>query len=478
MPQLCLRLAEADPRELQRKIDLHAGGPSMIEVRLDYLSDPTPPRLPDETSTAFVATCRPVREGGRFEGDETDRLRLLQDAAESGFEWIDLEHDVHDRPPLPERTRIVRSIHHFGSFPLSLDRELSLLEDGDLAKVAVTVRDTNELVILLDWMTNLPSDQARVIIGMGEFGQLSRYLGAYLGNRWTYVGDEDEPTAAPGLLSLEEAEEVYSLNRAESPQRYYGVLGRPIAHSFSPRIHNALFRKYEIPALYVPILASELGPWFRYIQDCPLDFAGFSVTLPFKLAVVEHLGEAPPRTAVNTLYRQNGVWLGENTDYPGFIAPLQGRMRVRGATATVLGNGGVARTAVEALVEAGCQVTAVGRNSDRIVAFARECRCGSALFSDLPIRSDLCVNATPVGQYPDTEDSPVSSDQLNSDLVYDLIYRPRKTRFLRIAAGKGAATLSGLGMFVEQAALQFRLWTGIEPEREFMTEVLEEALED
>lgn len=471
MPDLCLTLAEASLDGLQRKIADYAGRVALIEVRLDYLHPPRLPELPSDSSTEFLATLRPVREGGRYRGLERDRLQLLRRAGERGFSWIDLEHDVEESD-WPDGLRIVRSVHCFESFPSSLDSLCSRLQSrGDVSKIAVQVSTTHQLADLLTWMSKRQPDGRRVVLGMGDLGQPSRFLGALMGNRWTYVCERSDSPPAAGQFSLEEAEQVYRLAERGKP-RIFGVLGNPVAHSLSPRLHNALFRHYGMNGLYLPVALDELAPWFDLLKRIPLEFGGFSVTLPFKSQVREFLSSCEsPLNSINTLVSAGG-WRGFNTDYDGFLKPLQRRLQLEGKRALVLGNGGVALTAVQALQDRGCQVTAAGRDAQRITRFAERMGCSSALFEDLPISVDLCVNATPLGQHPRVDETPLLPSQMDFEWAYDLVYRPRQTHFLQLAQAQGIKAISGLEMFVEQAALQFQLWTGIDPDRGLIEELV------
>ena len=133
---------------------------------------------------------------------------------------------------------------------------------------------------------------------------------------------------------------------------------------------------------------------------------------------------------------------------------------------------------MKALQDQGAEVTVVGRDRERVSRFANRYGCRSILFSDLPMAANICVNATPVGQFPNIQDSPLQKDQLDFELIYDLVYRPEQTRLLELARRQGLKTISGMEMFVEQAALQFVAWTGLSPQREMLREMIREATGD
>jgi 3-dehydroquinate dehydratase/shikimate dehydrogenase len=477
MMKLCLSLADSSADVLESKLARYAGQVPYIEARLDYLSEPKVPALSRDLGTEFIATCRPVREGGYYQGEEKDRLALLQEAAQSGFAWVDLEHDVEEAPFLPAQTRIVRSHHCFDDLPDDLPALFESLKKagGDVIKLALSIGTTRELTSLLKWMESLGSETSSVVLGMEDLGQPSRLLGAFLGNFWTYVAEDEDSKVAPGQLTLEQAVNQYQLPRWKSRPCIYGVLGNPVAHSLSPLIHNQLFQTQQLDKIYLPFLLDDAKIWLDYVQQSPLPFSGFSVTLPFKTEVaklIEHTES--PVDSVNTLVKRDSVWEGLNTDYDGFLQALQSRLTLKGKTALVLGNGGVAHTVVRALLDQDVEVTVVGRNPDKVSRFAQLYGCRNLLFSDLPVPAHICVNTTPVGQYPSTEDSPLKEGQMDFDLVYDLVYSPENTRLLDLAGSQGVETISGMEMFVEQAALQSKAWTGLSPDREMMRELIRE----
>jgi 3-dehydroquinate dehydratase / shikimate dehydrogenase len=477
MARICLTLAEESLVLLQQKIERYDGQVPFIEVRLDYLRNPGIPSLPESGRTEYVATVRPARERGRFGGSERDRLELLSQAAGAGFSWIDVEEDVSELPFIPSSAKVLRSFHNFDSFEEDLSGVLKRLQTagGDCYKMALSVTSTRQLVMLLRWMEALPNDLPRIILGMGPHGHPSRILGAFLSNHWTFVTEsrEAERQVAPGQLPIFQARDWYRLHEWPKRPEFYGVLGNPIGHSLSPPLHNRLFRHYGLSKLYLPLLLDDPGVWFDYLSKTRLEFQGFSVTLPFKKKVMEYVETTGTSlAAINTIVRSPDGWSGANTDLPGFLQPLQDAIELSGKKVVVLGNGGVAHTVVPALQGAGADVIVVGRDPEKVSAFAARYRCPYLLVSQLPVQADICVNTTPVGQHPETEASPLQPNQLTFQLVYDLVYHPEQTLLLRQAEMRGIRTLSGMEMFIEQAALQFQAWTGIDPYRQLMREVL------
>ena len=440
MTGLCLTLAEASPATLEEKIARYNDQVELIEVRIDHLETARLPTLPSAGNTQFIATCRPQRQGGRYRGEERERLQLIARAAHSDFSWVDLEYDVQEHPPLPSSVQVIRSDHLFDGFNRNPDFYLGRLEEagGDVLKLAVMVRHTRDLVALLGWMESKAASHPRVIIGMGDLGQPSRLLGGFLGNSWTYVAEQEEQSVAAGQFNLEKALHSYRLTHWSQTPPIYGVMGNPVAHSLSPLLHNELFAHYGLDKVYFPFHLDTLDDWMDYVNQSQLPFQGFSVTLPFKTQAPQWTrSDKGSARALNTLTRKGNGWQGTNTDHQGFLAPLRPHLGSGHKTALVLGNGGVAHTVVEALLQEGLEVTVVGRNLDRVSAFAATHGCRRALFSALPLAADICVNTTPVGQFPDPESSPLPEDQLEFGLVYDLIYHPERTRLLDLAERKG-----------------------------------------
>lgn len=257
-----------------------------------------------------------------------------------------------------------------------------------------------------------------------------------------------------------------------------GVIGDPVAHSRSPAMHNAAFAHLGIAAHYerwhTP--AAELPARLRSLRD-PHMF-GANVTLPHKIAVIEHLDRLDPQAAligaVNTIVRQpDGTLAGFNTDAPAVVATLHedAGFAPAGRTVAILGASGAARAAVFALAAAGvARMLVVNRTRERAEQLLADLleQTGTELplfaatpedpdLPDLLADTDLIVNATALGWKPD--ETPLDAALIPpGSLVFDMVYRP--TRLMQDAATRGARTLDGAGMLVRQAGLAFSYWTG------------------
>lgn len=252
------------------------------------------------------------------------------------------------------------------------------------------------------------------------------------------------------------------------PTRLFGIIGHPLGHTMSPALHNWGFRRMGVDAEYraFPTPPEGLPAFMRQLRELPI--MGLSVTIPHKLAVMEHLDGASARVkavgACNTLYWDGERLLGENTDVTGFVAPLR-ELPVVPGSALVLGAGGAARAAMAGLVELGvADVGVSARGTAKAEALAGDFGAAALPWEDRGFaEAELIVNATPLGMLGERREMsplPETARLGPGQVAYDLVYNPVDTRFLRQAAAHECRTIDGLSMFIHQAAEQFRLWTG------------------
>src|SRR5271155_5450345 len=216
--------------------------------------------------------------------------------------------------------------------------------------------------------------------------------------------------------------------------------------------------------VYVSFLVRDLRDFLAAVG--PLGIAGFSVTLPHKEKILRHLDGcdalAASIGAVNTVVvRGGGKLYGYNTDYVGVLRALERRIPLRGSRVLILGAGGAARAVAFALAQGGASVCIWARRRARAMALARA--VGGEAVGRSGVRReffDAVVNATPGGMHPRTSQSPLEARELNCRLLFDTIYRPRRTKLMQLAERRGVETVSGLEMFVAQGAAQWEIWTG------------------
>jgi shikimate dehydrogenase len=262
--------------------------------------------------------------------------------------------------------------------------------------------------------------------------------------------------------------------------QHYALFGNPVGHSLSPLMHNAAFGALGICALYEAHCVENLELSVRLIREKPL--AGVSVTLPVKGAVMAFLDEVDEDAraigAVNTIKNEDGRLIGLNTDWMGLNAAMQEHFSLAGKTIAVLGAGGAARAAVYGILREGGIPIVFNRGRDRAESLASWFGCEARPLASLGTAdADVLVNATPAGMSPLVDETPVDQRHLTRfRWVVETIYNPLETRLLREAKAAGCEVITGLPMFVCQGAEQIRIWTGLEPPVELMTQVVRTTL--
>ena len=468
--KLCVTVTADTMAELRDRRDAVEDA-DLVELRLDFVREPSAAAALAGRKKPVIVTCRPRSEGGRFYGSEEERRAILGEALALGAEYVDLEFKGACAD-LMERTggrRIILSHHDFAGMPADLEAmaQAMLASGAEVVKLAVTAHSLRDCLTLR--AVGASSRAPMALIAMGEAGVASRVLASWMGSCWTYAGDG----AAPGQLPVKRMHEEYRFRRIGTRTAVYGVLGRPVSHSVSPAMHNAAFRAAHLDAVYVPLAAADFADFEAFAEQANL--AGVSVTAPFKVQAFERADECDAVSrriqSVNTLRRENGKWLGCNTDVTGFLAPLESALRLPGLRATILGAGGAARSVSVALASAGVKVTIAARRKDQALAVAALTGAATTAWPPDPASWDLLVNATPVGTAPGVDASPLPDDYLfHGGVVYDLVYNPPQTRFLDEATRAGCRTIGGLDMLVAQAQAQFEWWTGGRPADRVMRE--------
>ena len=273
-----------------------------------------------------------------------------------------------------------------------------------------------------------------------------------------------------------------------------GVFGHPVAENPTIVMQEAGFaaRSLHWRYLTIEVRPEQLADAMRGLRA--MNFAGINLTIPHKVAVIQHLDGLSPEAeligAVNTVVREGHQLIGHNTDGQGFLRSVREDAGVdpQGKRVVFLGAGGAARAmSVELALAGAAHVTVVNRTANRgreLVRLLNERTPAQAEFVPwqgayiVPAEADILVNGTPIGLFPAVEALPaVHMASIRPDLlVCDVIPNPPRTAFLRAAEQRGARTLDGLGMLVYQGAIAFQMWTGVEAPVEVMRRALEEVL--
>ena len=445
----------------------------ICELRLDLLSPSEVAKAADFPSMVdipVILTLRRVSDGGKCTLQEKARRSLLIDTMKNGgFSYVDIEDDVK-KSDVEEAAhslgmKVIRSYHDFEGVPADIfSRVHSLASRGDVAKIAVTPHNTADVMTLFRINEEL-KDVPKIIIGMGEWGVATRILYKKMGSILTF--GSNGKAVAPGMISARELKLLYRADQLNDNTGIYGIVGNPVMHSLSPQIHNPGFHKIHYNAVYVPFLSESIRSFLALAEM--LRMRGFSVTVPFKVDVVKYLGnitrEVKQIGSCNTVVRVPNMWKGTNTDYYGFIHPIEkeiddGRIK----SALVIGAGGAAKAIVWALKMRNVKVMIVNRTKSKADELARLYGVGSDSLDNISLyegKVDLVVQATNMGLHPYEDVNPAEKFHFSGkEIAYDIVYKPKYTKFLLAAEKAGCSLKFGWDMLMEQGKLQFESFTG------------------
>jgi shikimate dehydrogenase len=269
-----------------------------------------------------------------------------------------------------------------------------------------------------------------------------------------------------------------------------GSFSTPAAGNPTVALMEAAYQHHDIDARYLncEVTAEHLGDAVR--GATAMGWIGFNCSLPHKVAVIELMDELADSArligAVNCAIRSDGRWIGANTDGQGFLASLRSVAEPAGQRALILGAGGAARAiAVELGLAGASEIWVANRNVSKasdianLVSSATSSACSAIEWrSDLavPEPATLVVNATSLG-LPGSGEVQLNFDAIPAGLVVcDVIPNPPDTPFLQRARQAGATTIDGRGMLLNQAAINIKFWTDVDPDREVMGRALDQAI--
>ncbi len=525
MTKLCVPLTGATCERMMEDLQAaQAAGADMVELRLDYLHDHSELAIRSLMAAAdrfpgeVIVTCRLASEGGHWDGDESQRVSLIELAGLCGADYIDFEYEAWrrsanvrqkiglvceidgqtDRP----RRRLILSKHDFERTPTNLDTVLADLraEPAHVVKLACKANRATDAVRMLDALRVSARTRPTIALAMDEPGIVARVLARKFGALLTFASLEAGRESAPGQLGIEQMRSLYRWDAILEDTFVYGVIGCPVAHSMSPAIMNASFAAAGHNGVYLPLrIEPPYDDFASFVGGCIarpwMDLRGCSVTIPHKenllRFVAEREGDIEPLAArigaANTLHVEPGSHedgsdarvAAYNTDYRGAMDALLSGLNGTGrdladAAVAVLGAGGASRAIVAGLVDAGARVTLYNRTAQRAAQLAEDFGATALPWEQRDrLQADVVVNCTSMGMWPDVDDSPLPEAALRTDMVvFDTVYNPIETRLLREARLRGCRVIDGVAMFVGQAAAQFRLWTGRAAPTNLMREVV------
>jgi len=477
LPRVCVAVTASDGSEMVDKAEALVRDNSFLEFRLDYLSKPglglarIKRFIEAHPGTVVIATCRRTASGGKFRGAIASQMDILARAAAVGCQLVDVELQTASKckaaqlQKLRSRAALILSFHDFRATK-KLDETLEKMLEypADFYKIVTTATTLSDNVTMIKFLGREGDRHSLISMCMGEQGIVSRVLGVRAGSVFTFASASAGEETASGQVTAQELRSVYRIEQVDAATRVYGVAGDPIAHSLSPAIMNAAFRRENVNAVFLALHAKTLKDLLTCVREIPIH--GISVTMPYKESIVSHLDNTDSHTAkigaCNTVVRaQDGKLYGFNTDASGIIRPLERRLNtLEGARILVIGAGGAARAAVFGLKERGSEVYILNRSAAPAKKLAHQARARIMKRADLKkVAFDVIINATPVGM-GNTRETPLQEKEINARYVFDMVYDPAETRLLKLAQQRGAQIIPGIEMFVHQAARQFEIWTG------------------
>jgi len=496
--RVCVAIVGNSPAEMIEKATAVVKETPFLEFRLDYLDKPllALPKLrqffTDNTAANAIATCRRAANGGRFSGTLSAEAEILSKAAETGFRLVDLELESAEslKKPGVQKLRdtgigLIISHHDFAATK-DLDGIFQRIErfTPDFVKIVPTAKSLYDNVTLIRFLERM-NDHTNIIgICMGDAGIISRVLGVRAGSAFTFAAASPGEETGPGQIAARTLIDTYRIDQVDVATKVYGVAGNPVRSSLSPVMMNTAFRRETVNAVYLALQTGRLSDLLKLVAEIPIQ--GLSVTMPLKQEIMAHLERTDPLSAkigaCNTVLRvpsgeNAGKLFGFNTDVAGIVGPLEKRLALRDAKVLVLGAGGAARAAVFGLRDKGAEVFILNRTPETAQKLARQSGSRSIRKDALPKTSfDAIVNATPVGMAGNKAAPILEAKDLNTRLVFDLVYNPLETPLLRLARQMSIPIITGVEMFVQQGARQFEIWTGKPAPEEEMLRVVIHAL--
>jgi len=474
---ICIPIIATSTQEALRDMQAAAPLADMLELRLDHIKDADLPLLLTKRTRPVIVTITPREENGAFTGTDAERLFLLEQAISLGAEYIDCNLGWPALPRLlriRQNTRVIVSSHNYAETPADLSaiyREIAAT-GADVVKLATHANRISDNLRMLELIKN--ADRDCIGICMGEKGEVSRILAPMYGSLLTFASLDTGKESAPGQIPAETMRSIYNCAGRNRDTRLFGLIGNPISKSRGYILFNRLFQHYGLNMLYLNFPVDNMDDFMGSFGSL---LSGFSVTMPHKQAVIAYLDEQDGLSAkigaINTVTSRNGRLLGCNTDAAGVVQPLLKRAELRGKRVTLLGAGGAARAAAAALLDEGAHVTILNRTVSKAAELAAAFGCESGSLDDFaPHATDVLVNMTSVGMHPNVGATPLPAEKLHGLIVFDGVYNPPETMLLREAATSGCTVIPGIEMFINQAAEQFRLWTGITPDPQLMEDIL------
>ncbi len=493
--KVCVAIIGETPEEMVERASTVVKETPFLEFRLDYLPKTAlavarfKQFFTENTAATGIATCRRAENGGKFDGTVQAQLDILLKAAAEGFHLVDVELESAealkpvDLQKLRDTGVALLVSHHDFNATKDLDSIFTRIQafHPDFIKIVPTAKSLVDNVTLIRFLERM-SDQSNIVgICMGDAGVISRVLALRAGSAFTFAAATSGAETGPGQIDARSLLDVYRIDQVDTATKVYGVAGNPVKSSLSPLMLNTAFRRETVNAVYLALQATKLPDLLKLIHEIPIQ--GLSVTMPFKQDIMPHLEKTDPLStrigACNTILRApDGKLYGFNTDVAGIIGPIERRIpSLRGVKALVLGAGGAGRAAIFGLRDKGADVFILNRTPETAQKVAKQSGAKAIKREALAKTTfDIIINATPVGMAGQKAAPLLEAKELNTKLVFDLVYNPLETPLIRMARQQSIAIITGVEMFVQQGARQFEIWTGKPAPEEEMLRVVLHAL--
>jgi 3-dehydroquinate dehydratase/shikimate dehydrogenase len=463
--RICLSIAPSTVGDARNIFHRYAGKCDVFEVRIDHLRHPDLQSLLRNPRPPVIITNRHQREHGSFRGDVNDQFNILSHAIELGAEFIDVEMSwgaklIHRLQARCKSTKIICSYHNYNETPINLIGQYrKMLKSGaPILKIVTYANDISDNERIFRFLDDARNNQTKLIaFCMGDRGQVSRILAPVYGSYLTYAARSTEDITAPGQISLDDLNNIYSIRSLNKRSKIFGLVGNPVHHSRGIYFHNDRFRKKKINAVYLNFLVDDLPSFFETYRD---RLNGFSVTMPFKEKIVPLLDSIDDKIkdlhAVNTVIRSREKFTGYNTDLLSVEHAVRKRTTIRRKNVLILGTGGMAKAMAYAMIREGANVTIAGRSTRKAKIIAKELGCDSLNIANIESLSpEILMNGTSVGMSPDTDEILIPKHFLRKNmLVLDAVYSTMTTRLIREARNTGCRIITGRELFEYQAVLQ------------------------
>lgn len=511
MTLICVPVFVNSQTDWRQQIDAaQKAGADLVELRADTATT-------DEALAALahgplkkLVTLRSTDEGGKDSRSDAARAALLTAALERGAALIDIEFAAYQRSPelralaAKAGDRTVLSYHNFAHLPADLPARIDamLAVPNAVVKIAYMPANLRETLRGFEFNARIRANgRASIVLAMGEHGVISRLLAAYAGQYLTFATTPASGPSAPGQPSVDDLLRTYRFRQQQPNATLFGVIGHPIGHSLSPHLHNAAFAAVGFAGIYVPLLiAPDYDSFANTVDDLRthLRIRGLSITIPHKENAIryarEHGFTIDPLSqhigVVNTFDFNQAPPLALNTDYAGSLDALVSawhgqRESLAGKRVAVLGAGGAARAIVAGLAHYGATVVIYNRTLARAEELAAEFNNKTGKVVAAPW-ANLCkscceayINCTPLGMYPNIDTCPIAESDISfspETVVFDTVYNPLHTKLLKLAQTQNARIVTGSEMFIRQAAIQFKHFTGHDAPMDVFRHVMSKKL--